>query len=119
MAIVTADYSVYINVLRGHLAKGTSPSAYEQTRLIDLIQDSVTRLAAANAINIAAAEVADIDEQVALLTPLDAATCTAGSGVAAAAVVATAVAAITTATTAIALATPDEPTYVTDELADG
>ncbi len=119
MAIVDADYSTYINLLRGHLAKGTAPSAYDQKRLIELIKDSVTRLTTANAVNVALAEVADIDAQVAILVLLDATACSAASGVTAAGLIATACAAITTATTAIGLATPAEPTYAVATLADG
>ncbi len=119
MAIVDADYSTYINLLRGHLAKGTAPSAYDQKRLIALIQDAVARLTTANAVNVALAEVADIDAQVAILVLLDAAACAANAGADAAAVIATACTAITTATVAIAAATPAEPTYTTATLADG
>ncbi len=133
MAIVDADYSTYIELLRGHLGKGTAPSAYHQTRLIDLIQDAVARLTTANAVNVTdshtddiTAAVAAIDVEVGLLTPLDAATCTAGAGVAAAAVVATSVAALTaasaalvTAVAAIVTATPAEPTYQANTQADG
>jgi len=44
MTISDSDYSDSLEVLRGHLAKGSAPSADEQRTLVELIKDSVTRL---------------------------------------------------------------------------
>lgn len=102
-SIVDADYAVVIGYLRDVLASGGNLDAYKTRYTLNVVKDSVARMTACNA----AVEAVSAD-----IVVLDAATCTAGSGVAAAAVVAQAVLDLDAALIS-------EPTYVANTLADG
>lgn len=103
MAITNADYGATINVLRGHLALGTTMSGEEMKTAIRLIQDAVSRMSTGTT---------GTSAVIAVLTPLNAAACAANSGATAAAVIAQAVIDLTAASASV-------PTYVVSLLADG
>ena len=102
-SVVDADYSSVITTMRGHLAKGTSPSASEQRLVIAVVQDACSRGTSVNAV--LEAVVADIEV-------LDATACAANAGADAAAVIATAV-------TDLEAAVVDAPTYTVSVGEDG
>ena len=43
MAVVDADYSTYIEILRGHLVNGTQPSGSEIKYLISILKNAITK----------------------------------------------------------------------------
>ncbi len=116
MAVVDADYSTYIEILREHLAKGTHPDGAQQKTLIAILKDACSRTTTGAGVT---TYTALITAQKVLLAALDAAACAAGGGTAAAAVIATAVTSLATQVTAINTACPAAPTYNANTGRDG
>lgn len=135
-----ADYSTVIETLRGHIGKGTQPSAYEMRLALAVLKDAISRMdvntenAAIDAANTALATTGPavattVDTQFAILQAFDGlstlqdvldAIDAAETAIDADVVAMTDdVDDLDTANTALQAVDPSVPTYVTNVVADG